>query len=181
MNISFKSLTGYCLLVVATSVLWAMPVSAELLTLPDRDKPTPITTDSVPHVQIGVDAVAEISTELLRRVSNIPGVELRDTVLSLPGARGFWLNENIRLSRPGAIIRGREFAHLHPDGSLHASLSPEVAAMAVRAGWAVKHPWSDQRPGWEGFVMIYTPLTEEELDVVYQLVESSYNFVTGIR
>jgi len=33
--------------------------------------------------------------------------------------------------------------------------------------------------GQEGMVMLYTPLELDELDVVFQLVVDSYNFVTG--
>ncbi len=138
-----------------------------------------MTTSGVPHVQIGVEPVPEISAELLNRVSDIPGIEIRDTVVSLPGALGFWLNEDIKLARPDVIVRGREFAHVHPDGSLHASLAPDLARKAVEAGWAIYHPWANQRPGWEGFVMIYTPGSQDELEVVFQLVKESYNFVTG--
>ncbi|MGA9251021.1 MAG: luciferase family protein, partial [Roseobacter sp.] len=82
---------------------------------------------------------------------------------------------------PEVIVGGREFAHVHPDGSLHASLKPDVAKMAVNAGWAISHPWADERPGWEGFVMIYTPNSNEELEIVYELVRSSYTFVTGVH
>jgi phospholipase/carboxylesterase len=49
----------------------------------------------------------------------------------------------------------------------------------VQAGWAVAHPWADQRAGWEGFVMIYTPTTQAELDFVLQLVRGSYTYITG--
>lgn len=154
-------------------------MSAEAGSLPSRSSPIPLTTDGVPHIQIGVEAVPDISADLLRRVSNIPGVEIRDTVISLPGAMGFWLDEEITLARPDVIVGGREFAHIHPDGSLHASLSPELAVEAVEAGWAIHHPWADERPGWEGFVMIYTPGTMDEMEVVFQLIVESYNFVTG--
>ena len=85
------------------------------------------------------------------------------------------------LSQPNSIVGGFEFAHMHTDGSLHASLDPEMARRAIEAGWAVAHPWAKQRPGWSGFVMIYTPTTPEELDVVIYLVESSYTFITGIH
>ena len=78
-------------------------------------------------MQIGVNADPEISAELLRQASKIPGVEIRETVISLPGAKGFWINENVTIARPQVIVGGREFAHMHPDGSLHASLSPELA------------------------------------------------------
>lgn len=153
--------------------------SAESVNLPVRNSPIPATTNGVPHVQIGVSADPEISSELLRRVSEIPGVEIRPTIVSLPGAMGFWLSENVTVARPDVIVAGREFAHLHPDGSLHAALSPELADKAVELGWAIRHPWANQRPGWEGFVMIYTPGSRDELEAVFQLVVESYNFVTG--
>ena len=154
-------------------------VRAEDTSLPQRVGPRPQTTPNVPHVQIGIKPVPELDAELLRRVSTLPGVDVRPTVISLPGAKGFWLDENMPLAHPEVIVGGREFAHVHPDGSLHAALSPERSREAVAAGWAVRHPWADQRPGWEGFVMLYTPTSEDELQTVFQLVVDSYNFVTG--
>lgn len=163
-----------CLVLVAASAS-----AADLRPLPQRGGPLPVTTNGVPHIQIGIAPVPEISAELLRRVSTIPGVEIGETVVSLPGARGFRIVEGLSLARPDVIVGGREFAHMHPDGSLHASLSPERAREAVAAGWATPHPWASRRPGWEGFVMIYTPVSGEELDVVFRLVEESFGFVTG--
>lgn len=144
-----------------------------------RETLIPQTTNGVPHVQIGVRPVPELSEALLARVSELPGVELGVTRLSLPGALGFQLREDVVLARPEAIVGGREFAHLHPDGSLHAALDPKLARAAIRSGWAVAHPWSADREGWEGFVMIFTPTNREELGVVTHLVEQSYSFVTG--
>jgi hypothetical protein len=152
---------------------------AQNTTLPMRDAPRPQTTDGVPHVQIGVEANADLTAELLRRVAKFPSVVLGETRVSLPGAVGFQLESDFDLARPDVIVGGREFAHLHPDGSLHATLDPDVAKAAVMAGWATPHPWAAQRAGWEGFVMIYTPLNDAEFDVVLQLVEGSYSFVTG--
>ena len=130
-------------------------------------------------MQIGVQAIPELSEEMLRQVAEFPGVVLGATRVSLPGAVGFQLAGDVSIARPQAIVGGREFAHLHPDGSLHASLHPGTARAAIDAGWAVAHPWADQRAGWEGFVMIYTPTTEAELDVVLQLVRGSYSFISG--
>lgn len=165
-----------------TSLLLAfitMASTAQSMQLPTRDTPRPETTNGVPHIQIGVDAVPRLSAELLRRVADFPGVTLGATRVSLPGATGFQLDDNLTLAQPNAIVGGREFAHVHPDGSLHASLHPDTARAAVEAGWATPHPWANQRDGWEGFVMIYTPINDAELEVVFQLVLSSYNFVTG--
>ena len=113
--------------------------------LPKRTSPIPQTTNSVPHILIGVCPDQYITVELLHRVEKIPGVEIRDTVISLPGAKGFWLIDELALARPDAIVGGREFAHLHPDGSLHAALHPQLAREAVEKGWAIPHPWADQR------------------------------------
>ena len=165
-------------LFMAAIIATAAPVSAAALELPVRNNPAPPTTSGVPHVQLGVAPVPEISQELLRRVEAISGIEIHPTVVSLPGALGFWITEDVSLARPDVIVGGREFAHLHPDGSLHASLSPVLAAKAVTNGWAIAHPWANQRPGWEGFVMIYTPLSSDELEVVFQLIIEGFNFVT---
>ncbi|MES0808435.1 luciferase family protein [Roseibium sp. SCPC15] len=152
---------------------------AEDFLLPQRDGVVPRTTGKVPHIQIGAKPVPKLSNRLLRKVSTLPGVDIRATVISLPGAKGFWLDETLNLAHPEAIVGGREFAHLHPDGSLHASLPPKRAREAVKAGWAVMHPWANSRPGWEGFVLIFTPRSIEETDIVFQLVLDGYNYVTG--
>ena len=147
--------------------------------LPNRKGPRPLTTNGVPHIQLDVEVMPRLRETLIRRVATIPGVEIRDTIISLPGARGFWLDEDLSLERPDVIVGGREFAHVHPDGSLHISLPDGVAQSAVAAGWAVKHPWADKRPGWSGFVMLYASRSAEEVDTVLQLILTSYNFVTG--
>src|SRR6056297_3610800 len=157
----------------------AAPTFAQDVAFPMRDGARPETTSGVPHVQIGILPVPELSEEMLRQVAEFPGVVLGATRVSLPGAVGFQLTRDVPIAQPQAIVGGREFAHLHPDGSLHAALHPDTARAAVEAGWAVAHPWADQRAGWEGCVMIYTPTTKAELDVVLQLVRGSYTYITG--
>ncbi len=132
----------------------------------------------MPHAQIGVTPVPEVDRELRRRAYLLPGVLDRPTVISVPGARALWLADDVDLLRPQVILRGREFAHIHPDGSLHAILSPERAREAIDAGWAEPHPIVEYL-GLPGLVMLYTPVTMEELDVVVELIVDSYNFVTG--
>ena len=164
---------------LATLISLAAPVVAFADALPQRDGPIPPTTKGIPHKQFLGEAVPDVHAELMRRVALLPKVDIRPTVVSLPGATGFWLLEDLTLERPEVIVGGREFAHVHPDGSLHASLPPTRAYEAVDAGWAVRHPWADQRPGWEGFVLLYTPQNEAELEVVTQLIVDGYNFITG--
>lgn len=160
-------------------ILFAIPVaSAGVPELPNRAGPKPYVTSGVPHVQVGIDADPAISKALVRRVANMPGIEIRPTVMSLPGALGFRLARNVELARADLGVRQREFAHMHPDGSLHAFLPPKLAARVVATGWGAHHPWSKKWPKWKGFVMIFTPKSKRELGVVLQLIGESYKLVT---
>jgi hypothetical protein len=147
--------------------------------LPLRSGSPVQTSGSVPHVQIGVEPVPAVNDELLRRAFALPDVENRPTIVSLPGTRGMWLSDGVPLANPDGIVSGREFAHIHPDGSLHAPLPFERALEAAEKGWAERHPWADQRDGWEGLVMLFTPQSMTEMDVTFQLIVESYNHVTG--
>ena len=169
----------YILIALAALIATPPEAMAQDIELPQRTSPIPRTTDGVPHVQIGIEPDPVLSQALLDEIGTYPSVTLGPTRVSLPGAVGFQLDDGLPLAKPEVVVGGREFAHLHPDGSLHASLEPQLARSAVEAGWAVMHPWADQRSGWEGFVMIFTPTNQQELDVVIGLVEQSYRFVTG--
>ena len=146
--------------------------------LPQRTRPRPPTNKNMPHSQIGVQPVPEVNAELFHRAYSLPNVTNRPTVISVPGARAIWLDESLPLAHPESIVRGREFAHIHPDGSLHVSLSPERARDAIEKNWAEPHPMAEYT-GNLGMVMLYTPLDMQELDVIFQLIVDSYNFVTG--
>ena len=146
--------------------------------LPQRTRPRPPTNKNMPHSQIGIQPVPETNAELFRRAYSLPNVTNRPTVISVPGARAIWLDESLALAHPESIVRGREFAHIHPDGSLHVSLSTERAQEAIEKGWAEPHPMAAYM-GSLGMVMLYTPHDIGELDVVFQLIVDSYNFVTG--
>jgi phospholipase/carboxylesterase len=150
----------------------------EQVELPERDGTPPATTSGVPHQQIGVDPVPEVNDELFRRVFSIPGVESQPSVVA--GWDGIWVSEQLEIMVQDAIIGEREFGHIHHDGSLHIFLEPDRAIEAIKTGWAVAHPYAVQRrDGWEGFVMLYTPQSIVELNVTFQLIVDSFNYVTG--
>lgn len=150
-----------------------------LAPLPQRLGEKPRTTGDVPHQQIGIEPVPELNDILFRWVASLPNIELQPSISSLPGATGIWITQGTTIAQPQTILNGREFTHIHPDGSLHAPLPLTRALEAVEMGWAERHPWSEQREGWEGLVMLYTPQSEAELKTVFQLIVESYNFVTG--
>jgi phospholipase/carboxylesterase len=154
------------------------PKVVEKDNLPIRSGPRPETTTGIPHVQIDVELVAEVHEEMIRRIYAIPGIEDQPSVIA--SWRGLWISEDVSVVQAEALINGREFAHIHADGSLHIFLEPIWAIQAVKAGWAIFHPFAVQElEGWEGFVMLYTPQSFDELDVTFRLIVDGYNYVSG--
>jgi 3-isopropylmalate/(R)-2-methylmalate dehydratase small subunit len=146
--------------------------------LPKRQQPRPETTTEGHHGQIGITPVAELNAELHRRAFALPDVEERETVVSIPGTRALWLREDLPLAHPEHVSHGREFTHIHPDGSLHLTLPPERANEAVEAGWGEPPPHG-HRGRHEGRILVYTPANADELEVTLRLLAESYSFITG--
>lgn len=155
------------------------PPSDDLAVLPVRDGPRRETTYSVPHIQIDAVPVPEVDAELRRRAFSLPGVEDRESDLSLPGARSLWLADDLELARPDVLLSGREFAHIHPNGSLHVWLPVDRAVEVAETKWGELHPWVGREDFWDGLVMVYTPETLDEVDVTMRLLVDAYNHVTG--
>ena len=103
------------------------------------------------------------------------------SAISVPGARGLWLEPDEARGPREAFLLGTEFAHVHPlpDGSLHAALPPSVAAKAVAHGWAEMHPMARQGMVPPNVVMVYAPRDEAEIGVVVQLIGAALSFALG--
>lgn len=78
-----------------------------------------------------------------------------------------------------------EVCHIHAsDGSLHLTLYPGDAKAVIERGWGERHPLA--RGGWfrrfvpRGFVMIYAPRDEAEMEVVERIVKASVWWVSGV-
>jgi hypothetical protein len=112
--------------------------------------------------------------QLFVRAQSLPGVTVGKSLVSVPGARAFHLDEALARGPAGAFQRGREFAHLHPahDGSLHMTLPPSLYEEVLANGWGEPHPVS-------GTMMVWGPRNEEELEVIWSLVRASYAYATG--
>ena len=66
-----------------------------------------------------------------------------------------------------------EIAHMHgSEGSMHLTLHPQDAATVIECGWGERHPLAGR---WllEGFVMVYAPVSEEELRCVMEIVRAA--------
>jgi len=147
--------------------------------LPQRSGPRPDTTRPSrehpgPHQQTSQIAPPQMQEQLFMRAQSLVGVSVGKSLVSVPGARAFHLDEALALGPDRAFQRGREFAHLHPahDGSLHMTLPPEMYEEVLAKGWGEPHPVS-------GTMMIWGPRNEEELDIIWNLVRTSYAYATG--
>ncbi len=147
--------------------------------LSERDGPRRGRTGSVPHVQLDAEPVADVDAELRRRLFKLPGVQDLPSERSLPGARGLALSGELDLARPDVIDGSREFAHIHPDGSLHVWAPVDLALAVHDTNWGEIHPWVDRDGFWDGVVMLFTPETLDELETTIWVVVEAYNFVTG--
>jgi hypothetical protein len=134
----------------------------------------------MPHTQLSQNAPPHLQELLFERIATLPGISVRESRVSVPGARAFVLDENSRGPREAFMVDG-EFAHLHPpsDGSLHLVLPEPEAREVIEKGWGEPHPAG--RMGWVAgtALMVYGPRDEQELESVWTIVRASYRFACG--
>jgi 2,4-diketo-3-deoxy-L-fuconate hydrolase len=81
-------------------------------------------------------------------------------------------------------ITRAEIGHVHPtDGSMHMILSPSDAIVVIESGWGELHGLAGQTfaPGRQlapGYMMIYAPRTEKELEVARRILEAAIRYNT---
>ncbi len=151
-----------------------------VLKLPMRRGPRPRTSIGILHPQLDQPGPPEIIAQLREMCFSLPGVEQRASRICVPGTRALCLQDGIERGPDVAFLTQREFAHLHPllDGSLHATLPPDVFVSAIERGWAEPHVLSRELVS-PSVGMIYAPRNSEELMVVIKLVEESRRFATS--
>lgn len=85
---------------------------------------------------------------------------------------------------PGYLRGTRgEIAHVHPEASSHVTVSMADAGALVRAGWAERHMLGGSRAvgvPW-GYVLVYAPRDEAELEVWRAVVVAGARFVCADR
>jgi Family of unknown function (DUF5519) len=148
---------------------------------PARPGPVPTVTEHEPQEQLDQLGPEEVWDELEHRASALPGVTERDSAISVKGARAFWLDQELVKGPEDSLIIEHEFAHIHPrpDSSWHLQLPYELALLTVSAGWGRIHTvvWLGDAPA--NSMMLYSPRNEEEMEVIWSLVEESYRYATG--
>lgn len=164
------------------------------ITLPARSGPRPRTNYAFPHTQLDQTAPAYLQDEVLHRAGALDGVAFGESFAE-SSTDAFVLDESAaRGPADLAFLQGREFAHLHRpgDGALHMTLPIEIIHEMQRAGWGESHPLAGQQvpdphPSADGrlltvpptAVMVFGPRDIGEVDVVWGLLEISYQYAAG--
>jgi phospholipase/carboxylesterase len=150
--------------------------------LPARVGARPAVTPGIPQEQRSDNAPRDLQERLFDLVAALPGVATRQSAISVPGARGLMLDQQQRGTDADAFLvpAAGEFAHVHPgyDGSMHLALPPALAADLVAKGWGVAHPLAGVRLT-PGFVMIFGPRDDAELETVLGVVTTAHAWASG--
>jgi Family of unknown function (DUF5519) len=75
-------------------------------------------------------------------------------------------------------ILDHEIAHAHPsENSLHVWVSDPDAREIIKAGWGQRFPLKFVKSGW---IMVYAPRNDAEVDVVEEIVKAAISWITGV-
>jgi hypothetical protein len=109
---------------------------------------------------------------------SLSGVVEQPSRASLPGARALTVAPDVSITRPEAMIVGREFAHIHPQphgGSMHTKLSEHQVAEVVDKGWGEHHPLALDG-SIPNLLMVYAPRDDGDLDVVRIIIGAAVEY-----
>ncbi|KAF4338521.1 hypothetical protein FBEOM_7560 [Fusarium beomiforme] len=82
-------------------------------------------------------------------------------------------------SHPVAKRTRGEIGHMHgSDGSIHVNLTPKDAKLVLEKGWGQRHPISGTVL-YVGYVMVYAPRNEDELEVLKTITRAGVRFMLG--
>jgi hypothetical protein len=140
----------------------------------------PRTTPAYPHEQLTQSGTVALRERLHERAGALPGVIEGSNGTSAPDTRTYLLEPEYAEGPREAFLARGEFAHLHPDGSLHLTLPRELGDEVVVQGWGEVHVDAGARRGSPIFMMIYAPRDEDELEAVWGIFRLSYEFALGL-
>ena len=137
--------------------------------LRQRSGEPPDTTTGLPQLPL----VSSPDPELWARIAGFGAPA--DAVIGPPGTRSLLLPG--AAGPPEAFLHGNEFAHLHPDGSLHLCLPSDLAYDSLVKGWAIAHPLAAVRLS-PGLVLLPAPRDGAEREIVTTVVAAAYRYAT---
>ncbi|MEM1180781.1 MAG: luciferase family protein [Acidobacteriota bacterium] len=157
-----------------------MDRSSDVFSLPVREGERPQTGGALPHLQLSQKSPDPVREALKAwAIENLPDVREEDTQISVRSTRAFWLAEHVPVRHDDAFMPpagGREFAHVHLDGSMHLCVSDAAIAEIVAKAWGEPHPLKDHGVN---EVLFYAPRDAGELRFAQRALAEAYRYATG--
>lgn len=146
-----------------------------MLELAARRGARPATSSGIPHRQLDQNPGPPLYALLSRHWRALPGTEHGPSGISVPGASALFLPHCPVCNERYGFIRGREFAHLHPqdDGSFHMALAPDDLQRVLADGWGELHPWVPSGRVLPNVAMVFAPRDESEMHIVLDIAAAS--------
>ena len=155
-------------------------MSEQKFNLPERTGETPQIGQTPPQLQFSDKSPRDIYQKFHDWMfSTFPKVRKEPTRISVPSSIAMWLDENEDVGHIDAFMPpsgGREFTHVHLDGSFHTVVGTDVENEIIAKKWGVRHMYYDRGVK---EVLVYAPRNEEEVEIVKSIVVKSYEYATG--
>lgn len=155
-------------------------MKTQTLEIPTRKGETPQVGQVPPQLQFSDKSPRPIYEKFNDWMFNtFPKVRKEPTRISVPTSIAMWLDENEDVGHIDAFMPpsgGREFTHLHLDGSIHTVVDTETEEEIIQKKWGVRHMYYDRGVK---EVLVYAPRNEEELEILKSIVVKSYEYATG--
>ena len=150
--------------------------------IPKRMGEAPRIGQVPPQLQFSDQSPRDIYQEFHDWMFNtFPKVRKETTRISVPTSIAMWLDENEEVGHIDAFMPpsgGREFTHLHLDGSIHTVVDTYVEDEIIRKNWGVRHMYYNQGVK---EILVYAPRNREELKTLKTIVVKSYEYATGLK
>ncbi len=155
-------------------------MSEQKFNLPERNGETPQIGKTPPQLQFSDKSPRDIYQKFHDWMfSTFPKVRKEPTRISVPTSTAMWLDENENVGHIDAFMPpsgGREFTHIHLDGSFHTVVNTDVENEIITKKWGVRHMYYDQGVK---EVLVYAPRNEGEIEIAKTIVIKSYEYATG--
>lgn len=145
-----------------------------------RQGPMPGVDRRYPCLQFEDEAPAALRKSLLKCAGTLEGVCVLPTEFSVMGD-ALVLEEAQARGKPEAFVRGREFAIVRAEGSVHLTLDPSWGQKVLHKGWAMIHPLALYMAGAvpPQSLILYAPRHEKDLETVWKIIQAAYSFACG--
>lgn len=156
-----------------------------LFNLPVREGPRPtIAPFAVPHRQMNQhnDTIIRALQKKIfdDEVANSNNILIYKTSYLEKNSPGIFLKDSASGNQTIVPISHAEVGHIHMfDGSMHIILSPSDTKEVIEKGWGELHGLAGQGRAAKTYLMIYSPRTEQELQITKLILEAAVKYATN--